>query len=201
MTKDFQHAAVARALLALLLLIAAWPTAAGDADSVTAILITARDQVADEDFGGSIVLVMNNLGPAPIGIIINRPTPVPVAKLFPGNKRLASLRDRVYFGGPVEIDSVWFLFRANKVPKQAVQAFDGICISGSRELLLQLLGRAKPMDGLRIFMGHAGWAPGQLEAEIANGDWRAERAHADAVFSGKSEHPWPATEQGPKDTT
>jgi putative transcriptional regulator len=50
------------------------------------------------------------------------------------------------------------------------------------------------MDGLRIFMGHSGWGPGQLEAEIARGDWTLGRAESDAIFSGKSQHPWPAPE-------
>jgi len=54
-----------------------------------------------------------------------------------------------------------------------------------------LLGRDKPMDGLRIFIGHSGWAPGQLEAEIARGDWALGPAEPDAIFNGKSEHPWP----------
>ena len=201
MHRNFPRSPAVAAVLWVLLSMLAWPTLAGDPKSLTAMVITARPQVGDEDFGGSIVLVMNNLGPAPIGVIINRPTPVSVAQLFPDIKSLASLPDRVYFGGPVEITSVWFLFRADKVPKHAIQALDGLCISGSRELLLQLLGRPKPMEGLRIFTGHSGWAPGQLEAEIARGDWSAERASPDAVFSGRSEHPWPAPDQGPKSRT
>ena len=48
------------------------------------------------------------------------------------------------------------------------------------------------MDGLRIFLGHAGWAPGQLEAEIERRDWTSKRAEMEAIFSGKSEHPWPS---------
>jgi putative transcriptional regulator len=64
-------------------------------------------------------------------------------------------------------------------------------------LLLQLLGRNKPMDSLRIFLGHAGWAPGQLEAEIERHDWTSKRAEMEAIFSGKSEHPWPS----PQDPT
>jgi putative AlgH/UPF0301 family transcriptional regulator len=56
------------------------------------------------------------------------------------------------------------------------------------------------MDGLRIFIGHSGWAPRQLEAEIARGDWTLERAKSDAIFNGKSEHPWPAP-QAPKGAT
>jgi putative transcriptional regulator len=183
---------IAGVLCALLLLFGtAAATSAGDAKPLTAILITAQGDVQDPDFAESVVLVMNNLGPAPIGVIINRPTRIDVSELFPDRKRLAAVHDKVYFGGPVEFDTVWFLFRASSPPKEAIQACDGVYISASRELLLKLLGRDKPMDGLRIIVGHAGWAPGQLEAEIARGDWSLERAKPDAIFGGKSEHLWP----------
>ena len=103
----------------------------------------------------------------------------------------------MYFGGPVEVGSVWFLFRAARPPEHAIQAFGGIYLSADRALLLQLLGRDKPMEDLRIFVGHSGWAPGQLEAEIARGAWSLERAEPDAIFKRKSEHPWPTPQQDP----
>jgi putative transcriptional regulator len=184
----------------MLLALGALPraTPADDAKPLTAILITARAELRDPFFADSVVLVMNNLGPAPVGVVINRPTPLSVARLFPDLKRLAELHDRVYFGGPVEFGSVWFLFRASKPPEHAIRACDGVYLSASRELLRRLLERDKPMDGLRIFMGHSGWGPGQLEAEIARGDWTLARAEPDVIFSGKSERPWPAP-QAPKD--
>jgi len=186
---------VAGALCALFLLYgASSPTSADDAQPVTAILLIGRAELPDPDFADSVVLVMNNLGPAPAGIIVNRPTHVAVAELFPDLKRLAQLHDKVYFGGPVGFGSVWFLFRAATPPEHAIQAFDGVYLSANRELLLQLLGRAKPMEGLRVFMGHAGWAPGQLEAEIDRGAWNLERADAESIFNGKSEHPWPGSQ-------
>jgi putative transcriptional regulator len=186
---------VAGALCSLVLLIGmSWPISADDKKPVTAILLVARAELADSDFADSIVLVMNNLGPGPAGIIINRPTRVPVARLFPDIKRLAQLHDKVYFGGPVEFGSVWFLFRAAEPPEHAIEACDGVYLSASRDLLLQLLARDKPMDGLRIFIGHSGWGPGQLETEIAHGDWTLERAEAEAIFNGKSEHRWPTPE-------
>jgi putative transcriptional regulator len=179
-------------LCALLLLSGtAWPTSAEQPKGPTAILLVARGELRDSDFAGSVVLVMNNLGPAPIGIVINRPTEVPVSRLFPELKHLAPLHDKLYFGGPVEFGSVWFLFRASTAPEHAIKALDGIYLSANRQLLRQLLGRDKPMEGLRIFVGHSGWAPGQLEAEIARGDWTLERAGSDAIFNGRSEHPWP----------
>jgi len=63
---------------------------------------------------------MNNLGPAPVGIIVNRPMPITVSQLLPDLKQLAQVRDKVYFGGPVAFDSVWFLFRAPKRPEHAI---------------------------------------------------------------------------------
>lgn len=185
---------VAGAFGALLLFGAPLATTAGDAKPVTSILLVARTELPDPNFADSVVLVMNNLGSGPMGVIINRPTQVAVSQLFPDFKHLAPLRDKIYFGGPVELETVWFLFRATKAPGHAIQACDGIYLSASRELLLELLGRDKPMDGLRIFIGHSGWTPSQLENEIQRGDWTVKRAESGAIFNGQPEHPWPTPE-------
>jgi putative transcriptional regulator len=183
----------------LLLLGASSPLSADDNGHLTAILIVGKADLPDDDFANSVVLVMNNLGPAPVGIVVNRPTHMTVPQLFPDDTRLARLNDKVYFGGPVEFGAIWFLVRAATPPEHAMQAFDGVYLSADRELLLRLLGRPKPMDGLRIFIGHAGWAPGQLESEIGRGAWTLKRADPDVIFSGKSEHLWPAP-RVPKDS-
>ena len=167
------------------------------ANTMTAILIVAQGVVEDPNFAGSIVVVMNNLAPAPVGIIINRPTPIPVSRLFPKLKRLAQLHERVYFGGPVEFRTVWFLFRADSAPKGAFRVCDGVYVSSSRDLLLKLLGRDKPMQGLRIFLGHAGWAPGQLQAEIEGGAWTPRRADVDSIFNARPLLSWPSSAQKP----
>ena len=165
--------------------------AADDAKAPTSILIIGRPELPDDDFADSVILVMNNMGPGTVGVILNRPTKIEISQLFPDIKRLAQLHDRVYFGGPVEFGAVWFLVRAATPPEHAIKTCDGVYLSADRQLLLKLLGRDKPMEGLRIFVGHAGWAPGQLEAEIDDGDWMLDRARPDAIFNGKSEHPWP----------
>ena len=168
-----------------------WPTSADNTKPLTTILLVARAELPDSNFKDSVVLVMNNIGPAPAGVIINRPTRIAVSRLFPDLERLAQLDDKLYFGGPVEIASVSFLFRADTLPEHATQVLDGVYFSTNRELLRNMLGRDKPMDGLRIFIGHSAWAPGQLEAEIARGDWTLAPAETDAIFDGKSERPWP----------
>jgi putative transcriptional regulator len=173
-----------------------WPASADDAKPPTAILLVARAELPDPNFKDSVVVVMNNIAPAPAGLIINRPTRIPVSHLFRDVERLAQRDDKVYFGGPVQIESVSFLFRADKPPEHGIQVVDGIYLGMDAELLRKLLNREKPMEGLRIFIGYAGWSPGQLQAEIARGDWKLAPADASAIFSGKSEHPWPER-QGP----
>lgn len=181
-----------QALCASLLLLAmAWPASADNAKPTTTILLVANAEIQDPNFKGSVVLVMNNIGPAPAGVIINRPTSIAVSRLFPDIERLAQLDDKVYFGGPVETAMVSFLVRADAAPEYATEVLHGVYISTNAELLRKLLARDKPMEGLRIFIGYSGWGPGQLEAEIARGDWTLAPAEASAIFDGKSERPWP----------
>ena len=184
-----------RALFALLALCAlSWPTSADGPKPMTAMLIVARADLPDFNFKDSIVLAMNQIGPGPVGVIINRPTRISIAHLFPEIDRLAGLDDKLYFGGPVRIASVSFLFRAETRPENAIEVLDGVYFSRDADLLRELLGRDKPMDGLRIFVGFAAWARGQLENEIARGDWTLTPASAGAIFGNESEHPWPERE-------
>ncbi len=170
------------------------PSPADDTRPLTTILLAARAELRDPHFQDSTVLVMNNIGPAPAGVITNRPTRLAVSHLFPEIERLAQLDDKLYFGGPVDLTKVSFLFRADTGHEHAIEVLDGVYFSTDRELLRRLLGRDRPMDGLRIFIGHSAWARGQLEAEIARGDWTVAAATADAIFRGKSERPWPERE-------
>ena len=181
-----------RVLCALLPLFALpSPATADDAKPLTTILLVAKPELRDPNFQDSVVLVMNNVGPAPAGIIVNRPTSIPVARLFADMDGLAHLDDKVYFGGPVQPTLVSFLVRTNTAPADAKKVLDGVYLSTNRDLLRELLGRDKPMEGLRIVVGYSGWAPGQLEAEIARGDGTLAPADAATIFDRKSERPWP----------
>jgi len=184
-----------RALCALLLLFAmALPAFADSAQPLNAILLVAQAELVDPNFKGSIVLVMNNIAPAPAGIVINRPTTIAVSRLFPDIERLAQLDDKLYFGGPVELTTVSFLVQADVVPEHATEVVHGLYLSADRELLRKLLNRDKPMEGLRIFIGYSGWAPGQLEAELAHGAWTLAPADAGTIYDAKPERPWPEQE-------
>src|SRR5215471_20260559 len=115
------------------------PISADEAKPLTTILLIARAELPDSNFKDSVVLVMKNIAPAPIGVIVNRPTRISVSRLFPDLERLAQVDDKIYFGGPVQIDSVSFLFRADAPPEHATRILDGVYISSDAELLHKLL--------------------------------------------------------------
>ena len=154
-----------RLLLALFAAILCGPVFADEAGP-KAILLVAREDMPDPFFRESVVLV-TNAAVAPLGVILNKPLDLKLSKALPEAKRLRSREEKLFFGGPVQASEVVFVFRSAKEPEDALRLVDGVYISESREVLEGLLARDNPVEGLRIFAGHAGWSPGQLEGEIA----------------------------------
>ena len=174
-------------LFIALLLIAAPAFADEPAKS---IFLVARKDLPDPNFRDSVVLVTLGAQRGPVGVIVNRPIDVLLARVFEDIEGLRASRETLFFGGPVGPRQLNFLFRAKAAPEGAVEVLDGVYMSSSRELLRELLGRENPVDGLRVFAGFAGWAPGQLEAEIARGEWHVAPAEAKALFDRKPEGLW-----------
>jgi putative transcriptional regulator len=157
---------------------------------VGAILLVARKDLPDPFFRGAVVLV-TNASIAPLGVILNKPLDVKVATALPGDNRLEGREERLFFGGPVAANEAVFVFRAKERPDDSLPVMGDVYFSTSRALLDRMLARADPLEGLRLFAGHAGWSPGQLEREISRGDWHLAPADAESVFTAKPEALWP----------
>jgi len=177
----------------LFLLAAIWffPAAfAEEAPGTKSIFLVAKKGIPDPFFGDSVVLV-TNAAVAPIGVIINKPLELTLAKALPNYDKLKPRAEKLYFGGPVDANDVVYIFRSKQPVEKALRILDGVYITGSREVLDTLLARDNPVEGLRIYAGHAGWSPGQLEGEIARGDWDLLPADEASIFTSKPEDVWP----------
>ena len=189
---------IAHALLALVLILGVDALAAEPSGS---LFLVAKPQLADPNFGQSVVLLTQFGRLGSMGVIVNRPTGLALSRVFTDVKRLAQSDERFFFGGPVSRDVVLFVFRSPDQPDEAFEVLEGVYISSDRELLKDLLGRDKPPEALRVFMGYAGWAAGQLEAEISRGDWEVVQADAKAIFAKKPEALWPEFIRRASETT
>ena len=190
-----------RSICLLLVLALALPTFGDDAQPMKSILLVARKSLPDPYFRDSVVLVTRSGGLAPVGVIVNRPTDVPLSRVFPDIERLRLGEGKLFFGGPVMPEQLVVVFRAAVRPTEAIEVLEGVYMSPSGELMRELLGRENPVGGLRVFAGHAGWAPGQLESEVARGDWHLVTADARMVLEMEPEKLWKELERRASATT
>ena len=134
------------------------------------LLVASRD-LSDPNFSETVILLIAYGPNGTMGVIINRPSDVKLATVLPEIKQLRRRPDTIYLGGPVLTNHVLLLIRSSKAPADSLPVFDDVYASSSLTTLRHALERQGPKDLFRAYAGHAGWAPGQLEAEVERGDW------------------------------
>lgn len=134
-------------------------------------LLVAGVELADGIFDETVVLVLDADAAGALGVILNRLSDIALESALPGWAEFASFPRRLHDGGPVSPEGAICL---------ASPVTEGEEPPGWRRLFgrIGLLHLDTPLeiarDGyadLRIFAGYSGWAPGQLEREIALGAW------------------------------
>ena len=151
--------------------------------------LVARTNLPDP-FPDAVVLLTRHSAQGAFGVIVNHPTDIALAKVLPEEERLEDRDAKLFFGGPVARDVAVFIFRSPKPREGATRIVDDVYIGSSPEVLHELLARAKPMQGLRVYAGLAGWGPGQLESELDRGDWRRIPADARSLLDTPPESLW-----------
>ena len=153
--------------------------------------LVATRQLKDSVFSETVILLLEHGSDGAMGLIINRPSKVPIAKLFPEVKELEKRKDRAYIGGPVQLYKVFLLLdsESKTPPGKSLRIFDNVYISPDMQTLrsMALDHKAK----FRIYAGYAGWASGQLEAEISRGDWYIVSADEKTIFDMPASEVWP----------
>jgi putative transcriptional regulator len=155
----------------------------------SAIFLVAKPELLDPNFAQSVVLVVFPKDAGPVGVILNRPVPLTLKDAFPDEPRLKGRGDQLYFGGPVQVNGLMFLFRHADAPQNAFPVLGDLYLSADGGLLDEMLSRS---DGQvqRFFLGYSGWAVQQLDFEIAQGGWYVIPADLDTVLKGNPKTLW-----------
>jgi putative transcriptional regulator len=173
------------------ILIAAVLAAAAQAAAAQAPVggfLVAKPTILDPNFSRTVVLVTQAPDGAILGVILNRPTKQSLAEILPGNERLARFTAPLHFGGPVEPAGLFAVFRGTGDPGPSFPVIEDVRLALQPATVEQLL--LKPPEALRLFAGYAGWAPGQLDGELARGDWWTVKADADTIFRKNTDTLW-----------
>jgi len=151
---------------------------------VTSFFLVASPDLPDSLFQQSVILMLPpTQTPLVGGIIINKPTTIPLPKLFSGAPALKN-QATAYFGGPVEITEPSLILRGAEPTGNVIRLFDNVYVSTDPDSIAKLV-KDYPRSGedLRLFFGRAQWMPRQLHAEILAGAWYVLPAEADLLFS------------------
>jgi putative transcriptional regulator len=159
-------------------------------DTLTGRLVVASHDLIDRTFRRAVVLVLaHDREAGAAGIVLNRPGPSAApARLAPW-MALAAPPAVLFVGGPVGPDTVIGVGASAGTDDppgwQPVTSELGVFdLAGDVES-----ARAR-LRAVRLFVGYAGWAAGQLESEIAAGAWFVVDAEVDDPLTVDPDHLW-----------
>jgi len=154
------------------------------------MFLVASRQLRDPNFKETVVLLIDYGRDGAMGLVINRPSEVKLATVFPDIKELKKRTDTIYVGGPVAVNQMLLLVGSPLVPEESQEVTQDVYLSSSWKVLERLLKNAVKDKRFRIFAGYAGWAPNQLDFEKDRGDWHVLKADAKTVFDKKPAEVW-----------
>lgn len=152
------------------------------------LFLVASPDIADPRFAETVILLVEHSVQGSHGLIVNRRTSTTATEFFPDFDAAASRQHLIHVGGPVALGNFAYLYRAGELEPAGKAVLDDVYFHADIALLKRLM--ATPGMPLRIFLGYAGWAPGQLQWELQHGDWKLAAADADDIFRDNIDGLW-----------
>lgn len=151
-------------------------------------LLLAEPFLGDENFERSVVLIGNHNEEGSFGFVLNKQSDLILADVI---EELPEFSVPLFIGGPVEQDTLHFIYR-NALPLEgSVQLQENLYWGGDFDQLKDLLqeGIAKS-ENLRFFVGYSGWSEGQLEQELEKKAWITWRPEVNDIFDLNHTEMW-----------
>lgn len=162
-------------------------------DSLAGSFLVATNQMPDPRFGEKIIyMCSHNEQEGAMGLVINHPIDaVTLGAIYESMK--IDVPDMnfppVFLGGPVDLDSAFFLHSSEYSPDQYIDITKKIRLSRDPQILRDIAIQKGPKD-FRLMLGYSGWAPGQLENELIHDGWLTLPADYEDIFVVPPELMW-----------
>ena len=156
-------------------------------DSLRGKLLIAPPTLVDPNFARTVVLVAAHDESGALGLVLNRPLETPVAEISPVFDSLAEPGSMVHSGGPVAPDSAVVLVDFLEPSLAALMIFGTVGFPSADCELGDLAGVARRA---RVFAGHSGWGPGQLDGELADDGWIIGQLAPDELWQADCTRLW-----------
>jgi putative transcriptional regulator len=158
-------------------------------DLATGKILVARRHMLDPNFAETVILLVQYDEKGSVGLIINRPSSIPLSRLTKEFEGVKGRTDPLYLGGPVERSGVMALVRSRTKPEDAKLVFADIYMISVKTTLEKAI-TSSTANTLHLYLGYAGWDARQLEWELGMNAWDVLPANAGIVFDPHPETLW-----------
>ncbi|MGH6898303.1 MAG: YqgE/AlgH family protein [Geminicoccaceae bacterium] len=161
--------------------------------SLSGQLLVAMPQMSDPRFARTVVYLCAHSSDGAMGLVVNR-----LIDSLTFGSLLSQLGVEaeggpadmpVHFGGPVESSRGFVLHTSDYLQDSTLVIDDEIALTATIDVLKAIARGAGPRHRV-LALGYAGWAPGQLDAEIQANGWLLVPADLDLVFGDENAAKW-----------
>jgi len=132
------------------------------------LLIAEPSILGDVSFNRSVILIADHNKEGSIGFILNKPLNYTISDLLPE----IEIPLRVYNGGPVEQDNLYFIHKIPDLIPDSIEISNGIFWGGDFKSVIELINAGKLNEkDIRFFLGYSGWDADQLMNELITNSW------------------------------
>lgn len=169
------------------------PSSISTETSLTGQLLVAMPNMADPRFSRSVVYLCAHSADGAMGLMINRLIDSLSfdSLLEQLGVELETLDSEmpVHFGGPVESSRGFVLHSTDYLQDSTLVIDDDIALTATVDVLKAIARGEGPAQRV-LALGYAGWAPGQLDAEIQANGWLLVPADHQLVFGLDNQGKW-----------
>ena len=161
--------------------------------NLTGQFLVATPELDNSGFAETVIYMIEHNENGAMGLVINRPLAKgPIADLLKGLG--ADSEDTkgeiiIHMGGPVEPGKAFVLHSDDYADEGTTTMGGGLAVTTDAKIV-RALGSGKGPGQSIFVLGYAGWAPGQLEAEIKAGGWFSIPADKKIIFEGDPKTKW-----------
>jgi putative transcriptional regulator len=164
-------------------------SAAGAAAPEETVLLVAKRGFEDPVYGSTIVLARPVEGGGHVGFIVNKPTKINLAELFPEHEPSKKVVDPLFLGGTVDINLVFALVERRRSEKDgSIRIAPDLFLAYETKAVDRII--ESESDHARFFLGLVVWRPGQLDDELDRGLWYVQEPEAKLVLRRKTDGLW-----------
>lgn len=132
------------------------------------LLIAEPTLTGDVSFNRSVVLLAEHNEEGSVGFILNKPLEYDISDLVSE----IEVPFKVFNGGPVEQDNLYFIHKVPKLIDGSIEISDGIYWGGDFEKAIQHINdKTITEKDIRFFLGYSGWSSLQLDQELSSKSW------------------------------